>query len=579
MMKMRCVALLAAASAAVLAACSTVPGTGTGTGSGPTISLGTEQRSAAGTYLSGNFAASQGDLKAAAEFFSKSLADDPANKELLTRAFLYTATSGDMRKAIELSDRVIAAEPDNRAARLIRAVARLQKGDYAAARDETSKSASGPFSQLTNAFINAWAYEGEGNTDEALKALEYLSSQGGLQGMHAFAQALILDHAGRVDEADKAYRRAIGMTPGPRSIEAYGRFLERQGRHDDAIALYTALQKDNPANPISAYSLARARAKGRVESVAATPASGAAESLFNIAASLNDERSGDVAILYLNLVLHLNPNFEVARVLLADRYENDNMFEAANAIYARVPSSSPYYGMVRIETAMNLARMGEDEKALVELRRIAESRNGDTEAWTALGDLYRNKEKFAEAAAAYDKAIKAIGDPPPPSRWSLFYARGVALERAGRWDEAERDLKQALALSPDQASVLNYLGYSWVDQGKNLDEALAMLEKATALRPMDGYIADSVGWAYYKLGRYKEAAAALERAVLLAPGDPTINDHLGDAYWRVGRKEDARFQWSHALAMKPDEKDKPLIQHKLEHGLDAATAAVPPSGL
>jgi tetratricopeptide (TPR) repeat protein len=572
MMKMRCVALLAAASAAVLAACSTVPGAGT------EISLGSSERSVAGTYLSANFAASQGDLKAAAGFFAQSLADDPANKELLTRAFLYTATSGDMRKAIELSDRVVAAEPDNRAARLIRAVARLKSGDYPGAREEASKSASGPFTQLTNAFIQAWAYEGEGKTDEALKALDYLSAQGGLQGMQAFAQALILDHAGRTDEADKAYRRAIGMTPGPRSIEAYGRFLERQGRHDDAIALYTALQKDNPANPIGAYSLARARAKGRVESLAATPASGAAEALFNIAASLNDERSGDVAILYLNLVLHLKPDFEVARVLLADRYENDNMFEAANAIYARVPSSSPYYGMVRIETAMNLARMGEDDKAIVEVRRIAEARNGDTEAWTALGDLYRSKEKFAEAAAAYDKAITAIGDPPPPSRWSLFYARGVALERAGRWDEAERDLKQALVLSPDQASVLNYLGYSWVDQGKNLDQALAMLEKATALRPMDGYIADSVGWAYYKLGRYKEAAAALERAVLLAPGDPTINDHLGDAYWRVGRKEDARFQWSHALSMKPDDKDKPLIQHKLEHGLDAATAAAPSPG-
>jgi tetratricopeptide (TPR) repeat protein len=569
-MNVRSLALIAAGSAALLCGCSTV--------SKVESAITDRDRSVAGTYLSGNFAASQGDLAAAAGFFEQSLADDPANKELLSRTFLYAATSGDMRRAIALSERVIATEPDNRAARLIRAIAALERKDYAAARDETSKSATGPFTSLTNAFIQAWAFEAEGRTDDALKALEYLSAQGGLQGMHAFQTALILDHAGRVDEADKAYRRALGINPGPRLAEAYGRYLERHGRHAEAIQLYTALQKDNPANPIGAYSLARAQAKRSAESFAATPASGAAEALFGIAASLSDERSGDVAILYLNLVLFLKPDFDVARVLLADRYENENMYEAANAIYAKVPSSSPYYGMVRVETAMNLARLGQEDRAIAEVRRIAQSRESDVEAWTALGDLYRNQQKFPDAAAAYDKAIAMAGTPIANARWTLYYARGVALERSGRWDEAERDLKQALVLSPDQPQVLNYLGYSWVDQGKNLDEALMMLEKATALRPMDGYIADSVGWAYFRLGRYKEAAAALERAVLLTPGDPTINDHLGDAYWRVGRKEDARFQWSHALSMNPEEKDKPLLQHKIEHGLDAATAAAPGSG-
>jgi Flp pilus assembly protein TadD len=307
-----------------------------------------------------------------------------------------------------------------------------------------------------------------------------------------------------------------------------------------------------------------------------TPADGAAEAMFGIAASLNDQRSAEIAMLYLNLVLHLRSDFDVARVLLADRYENEEMYEAANALYARVPSSSPYYAMVRIEIAMNLARLGQEDRAIAEVRAIAESRQNDVEAWTALGDLYRGKERFADAAQAYDRAIAAAGS-PSGARWNLYYARGVALERAGRWEDAERDLKQALVLSPDQPQVLNYLGYSWVDQGRNLDAALAMLEKAHALKPLDGYIADSVGWAYYRLGRYKEAAAKLEQAVLLVPGDPTVNDHLGDAYWRIGRKEDARFQWNHALAMNPDDKDKPAIQRKLEHGLDAVAASDTPA--
>ena len=203
--------------------------------------------------------------------------------------------------------------------------------------------------------------------------------------------------------------------------------------------------------------------------------------------------------------------------------------------------------------------------ALAKVRSLVEGRPNDIEAWTALGDLYRGKERYAEAAGAYDKAIAAAGA-PRPARWTLYYARGIALERSGRWDDAERDFQEALKLSPDQPQVLNYLGYSWVDQGKHLTEAVLMLEKAHALKPMDGYIADSVGWAYYRLGRYKEAAGALEEAVLLAPGDPTINDHLGDAYWRIGRRDDARFQWSHALSMNPDDKDKPAIQNKIQHG-------------
>ena len=155
----------------------------------------------------------------------------------------------------------------------------------------------------------------------------------------------------------------------------------------------------------------------------------------------------------------------------------------------------------------------------------------------------------------------------------IYYARGVSLERSNRWNEAERDFRQALKLNPERAEVLNYLGYSFVDKGINLEEAVSMLEKARALRPLDGMIADSVGWAYYKLGRFQEAARTLEEAVQLAPGASDINDHLGDAYWRIGRKIDARFQWQHALQLDPDEEQKAVIERKLQFGLDLVSAS------
>jgi Flp pilus assembly protein TadD len=160
-----------------------------------------------------------------------------------------------------------------------------------------------------------------------------------------------------------------------------------------------------------------------------------------------------------------------------------------------------------------------------------------------------------------------------PERWSLFYSRGIALERSGQWKRAEADLLHALELKPDQPLVLNYLGYSWIDRGENLERGLKMVEKAVELRPEDGYIVDSLGWAHYRLGDYPNAVQYLEKAIELVPEDPTINDHLGDAYWQNGRSIEARYQWRRALQFGPQEDEVKPIEAKLESGLAPAARA------
>ena len=159
----------------------------------------------------------------------------------------------------------------------------------------------------------------------------------------------------------------------------------------------------------------------------------------------------------------------------------------------------------------------------------------------ALGNILRARKQFAECAEAYSKAHRAASPSPSKPNWLIFYFRGICYERSKQWPKAEADLKKALELFPDQPHVLNYLGYSWVDQGINLDEGMKMIRRAVEQRPDDGYIVDSLGWAYYRLGNYEEAVKHLERAVELKPEDPTINDHLGDAYWKVGRKLEAQI--------------------------------------
>ena len=184
-----------------------------------------------------------------------------------------------------------------------------------------------------------------------------------------------------------------------------------------------------------------------------------------------------------------------------------------------------------------------------------------------LGDLLRSKKRFAEAVDAYDEAIQRFEAAGMPERWSLYYSRGIALERSGQWQRAEADLLHALELKPDQPLVLNYLGYSWIDRGENLERGLKMIEKAVELRPEDGYIVDSLGWAHYRLGDYPSAVQYLEKAIELVPEDPTINDHLGDAYWQSGRPVEARYQWRRALQFGPQDDEIKPIQAKLDGGL------------
>jgi len=447
----------------------------------------------------------------------------------------------------------------------------LKRKDYAEARKHLSLSAKGPFSVLTLSLFDAWAAAALRDEAGMQKDLQALLEQAGTENMAAFHTALLQEYMGK-PTAEAAYKKALGTgVPSPRVLEAYGRFLERNGRAEEAVRLYRSHIGDGGLSSVIGPGLARIAAKEKTESLVRNPADGAAETLFGIAASLTDAQSADVSILYLRMALYLRPDLGLAQVLLADRFETLRKFDIAIEIYRSIEPSSPYYRMAQIQAALDLQRMGKGEEAIASLKKLTASRASDSESWVALGDTYRASNMFAEAVDAYNRAEKAIARPSKRD-WTMFYARAMAKEKIKRLDESEADIQTALKLSPDQPELLNYLGYSWVDRGRNIPQALTMLEKARTLRPYDGYIVDSVGWAYYQLGRYDDAATTLSAAVLLVPGDPTINDHLGDALWRSGRRIAARFQWNHALTFSDADTDKAVIERKLKTGLSEKPA-------
>jgi Flp pilus assembly protein TadD len=537
-----------------------------GTDQAPTSTPQAAQAESFGDYLSARLAASDHNMVDAARLYAASLAADPENADILSRAFLYAAASGDVGTAAKLADRVIQKEPDNRAARLALAVAAIERGDYVKARADLSQSAKGAFTELTLVLLDSWAAAGAGDLKSADADLAQVVTQGGTEALTQFHRALIHDLAGDSVGAKKAYIAAVAAGgTSPRIAEAFGRFLERAGRKDDARMYYTKLQAEPALEPMAAQGLARLAANEKPDRLVNSPAQGAAEALFGIAASLNDQNSADVAVFYLRLALFLEPDMDLAKIVLADRFEALDKYEDAIATYKSLNQKSVYRAAAAVQIALDETRLDKNDEAIAELKAMTQQSPKDITVWTALGDAYRNESKFTEAADAYNQAVALLVADSKIS-WPLYYARAIAEERSHRWDAAESDLRHALQLSPDQPQVLNYLGYSWVDQGRNLPQAVAMLEKARSLSPFDGYIVDSVGWAYYRLGRYDDAVRTLQAAIQLVPGDATVNEHLGDAYWKIGRKLDARFQWSHALAFGPDQTQKVELEKKLQSG-------------
>ena len=327
-------------------------------------------------------------------------------------------------------------------------------------------------------------------------------------------------------------------------------------------------------HPVVVEEMKEISAGDRLPPLADSPRAGAAEALYGLGASIGRRGGEDLALVYLQLALYLEPTHAMALLSLADLYNSLKKPDLAIKIYDRIPASSPLRRNAEIQVASDLDSLDRTDEAKKRLEALIAEHPKDSEAIIALGNILRGRKAFADCAEVYSKAIANLAV-PEKANWVLFYFRGICYERSKQWPKAEADLKKALELFPDQPLVLNYLGYSWVDQGVNLDEGMSMIRRAVEQRPDDGYIVDSLGWANFRIGNYEEAVKDLDRAVELKPDNSTINDHLGDAYWRVGRVLEAHFQWSHAKDLNPDPEDLPKIEQKLKSGLpdDTSSAA------
>ncbi len=547
------------------------PSGGSGDGTDETIrEIGDE--SGLGAYLAGRFAQAHGDTHAAADYLGTAARSDRDNIELQQRAFNLLLAEGRLDEAAPMAERLLAIDEAAPMPILLVGVRDGMAGRFAAAETRFSGLPHKGINGFLGPLLTAWTQVGQGDYDGALKQLAPRADTAAFAPIYEFHAGLIADLAGRAEVAEGHYKAALSTQVSIRTIEAIGSFYQRAGRMDAAREVYERYHADQGDRTLldGARQLAAGTALPPVVDGAGA---GLAEVMFDTATLVRQGSARDLALVFVRLSLGLRPDFPLAQLLLADILGQQSRLVEANQVYRAIDRNSQAAAFARLKTAINLDEAGDEAGAVRELKALAADRPGAVDVPMTLGDVLRRHKRFAEAAEAYDMALVRAGASAESRNWAIFYARGIALERSHQWTRAEKDFLEALRLKPDQPDVLNYLGYTWVDQGINLEQGRKMIERAVQIKPNDGAIVDSLGWALYRIGDYAGAAAQLEHAVELKPEDPTINEHLGDALWQVGRFAEARFQWQRALSLDPEPEQLEALKAKVEDGQPPAKPA------
>ncbi len=535
----------------------------------------TVSNSLAGNYLAARIATTDRDTESAAAFYRRAIGLDPDNNDLMIKGFLTFIANGDFAEGVTLGDIIIKSGKEPEIVSLVMSVEEIRKKSWKSASRHLTKDWRSAVDRLMAGLILGWVQQGSGDGELALKTIDALNGPAWFDLFVQYHGGLVALTNGNTKDAVKRLKtaydnRAGGQAAGDtylRVMTALAHAHARNGDFDSAGEIVDQGLRRVPQNPLLERMKSELKADKIPEFSVKTAQRGAAEVFLNLGTAINREGGEQFARIYMQLANTLAHDDDAVRVELAELFDGQGLLARANELFEKIMPESAYYRIARLEYALNLDELDKRVPARKALDELIESGPDDLVAHLSYGAVLARHEDYQGAADVYNKILGRI-DTPTRIHWNLYYRLGISYERTKQWPKAEAAFRESLKLSPNQPRVLNYLGYSWIDMDINLQEGLDMIRKAVDLRPNDGYMVDSLGWAYYKLNRIQEAVVELERAVELRPGDPTINDHMGDAYWKANRKLEATFQWQHALALDPMKEDIPRIEEKLKVGLD-----------
>ena len=521
----------------------------------------------AGSYLAGRQAATSNDFAVVETYFREALRDDASNPFLLETLLASQVALGDIEAAGETAQRMVDMDVSGQVSNLVLTALAAKQGNWTALMESFESGQS--VSPLVDGLAQAWAALGRGDMGAAIESFDAVIETEGMTAYGEYHKALALAAVGDFEGAEAILSSPPrGGAYSARAAFAHAKVLSQLDRNEDALQMLEAVFGD-ARDPTLAALRADLEAGAKVPYDVVTNAEqGIGEVAFMIGGLLQGETPDAYTLLYTRIAEYLDPDNTSAIISSADLLERLGRYELADAAFARVSPNDPAFATAELGRIDVLRRADRDEAAIEVAQGLARSHAELPNVHAKLGDVLRFNERYTEAVTAYDTALDLYAE-DETSRWFVYYTRAITHHLLDQWPQAEADFRAALALNPDQAQVLNYLGYSLVERGEKLDEALQMIETAVADQPENGAIVDSLGWVYFQLGRYDDAVAPMEKAAALEATDPIINDHLGDVYWAVGRKIEAHFQWQRALSFDPDEELADRIRLKLEIGLDA----------
>ena len=523
----------------------------------------------ASAILAGRVAVTDDNFTQMARNYDRALQISPDNPGFLDLALQGHLLAGNFERAAELAAQVAAGAPGAQIAGVVLQADEFLRGAYGAViRATEAGRVTGP---LTDAVGLAWAHLGEGRMSDALAAFDAaMTERPEIAPFAIYHKALALALVG---DLEGAAALLTGEVAGPvsltrRGVLAHITILSQLGRFDEARRLGEDMFGISPDEDVALMMQAVTNGQPVPFDTIRNAADGMAEAYLLLASALLNDDGDWLPLIYARLALALRPDHPDAILLAGQLLEQMQQYDLAKQVYSQMPNTSPQYLNAQLATGNALQRAGDPEGAEALLRQLVADRPTSVLALSALGDLMRREERFTDASDAYARAIDLLPE-VEQRHWPLLYTYAISLERQGAFDQAEPVFRRTLEFVPDNPQVLNYLGYSLIEAGRNLEEALEMIERAVEGEPDSGYITDSLAWALFRLGRYEEAVPIMERAVELMPTDPILNDHLGDVYWAVGRQREARFQWSRAKSFAPHpDLSLDRVRRKLEVGLD-----------
>ena len=525
----------------------------------------------ASVFLAGRHAEAVADTERALRYLSRAVELDPNNQSILQSSYFLAVQMGDFNSAIPEARRAYEGAPARGISALLMTSEYMKRGDFEHAWTVVDKIPVQNVAGFALPLLRAWVAAPTQPADKAIDQLQGLKNVRDSGAITDLMTAQLNEFYGKAPEALARYDAIAGRVESETiammlmTAEGYDR-LGKSAQAKTLLAKFLAVHPGVVSPTIDGYiELLGHNAFGKMTAQMGFANALYAASEMLIASNPNDF-GAQIGITFAQTALYVNPELAIARRFIGTTLAARDHIEAANAMLGTIRRGTPQYLEAQMQISEDLARVNKAAEATAILKNLIKDRPNWVDAHLAIGDIARREKKFPEAIEAYDGAVKLTPD-TQPNAWVVYYTRGMAHERNKNWDAAERDFRKALQLKPDEPSVLNYLGYSYLDRGVNLKEGRKLIEQAYTKRPDDGYIVDSMGWAYFITGEYDKAVSTLEKAIESTPGDATINEHLGDAYWKVGRRAEARFQWERALVLGAEEPQRAIITAKIEKGL------------